>query len=99
MDLERCDVCVGSGKVMGGGMIFHSCDKCLGVGKLAQSVDIVMSKDSDGYRRAKDKIKSLDDTMSDEQAEKLLDDELGIKNEKPQNKKPKSKKRGRKKSK
>jgi RecJ-like exonuclease len=30
----RCKNCVGSGKVMGGGMLMADCDECEGVGKL-----------------------------------------------------------------
>jgi hypothetical protein len=93
MDLARCDICVGSGKVMGGGMMIHDCEKCLGVGKLAPANDkVIMDKDSESYKRAKNNIKKLDETMSDEEAEKILDEELGKLNEEE---KPKIKKRGR----
>jgi hypothetical protein len=77
MDLERCDVCVGSGTIMGGGMMFVDCHKCLGVGKLAPIAPKVMDKDSESYKRAKDNIKKLDENMSDDEAEKILDEELG----------------------
>lgn len=34
MDLVRCFHCQGSGKIMGGGMIYHECDECNGKGKV-----------------------------------------------------------------
>lgn len=92
MDLQRCDICVGSGKVMGGGMIFHSCAKCKGVGKLYPDEDCFMGKDSENYKSAKKRIKALDEKLSDEEVEKLLDEELGKLNDE----KPKVKRRRRK---
>lgn len=79
--MQRCDICIGSGKVMGGGMIYKSCEKCLGAGKLSlkkdcEHFDIEMVKGNVIYNNALDKIKALDASMSDEQAEKLLDEEL-----------------------
>lgn len=79
----RCDICVGSGKVMGGGMIYHDCFKCAGVGSVNIDDDFFIAKDSDSYKSAKDKIKALDEKMTDEEAEKLLDEELGKIDEKP----------------
>jgi hypothetical protein len=92
MDLQRCDICIGSGKVMGGGMIYHSCEKCSGIGKLAPTQDCVMGKDSDNYKSAKKRIKALDENLSDEEVEKILDEELGKLNDE----KPKAKRRRRK---
>jgi len=85
---RRCPLCIGTGKMLGGGMIYKSCKTCDGVGKIKD----LMSKDGDAYKSAKKRIKALDENMTDEVAEKLLDEELGKLNEKPI-----QKKRGRKK--
>lgn len=81
MAKKRCNVCIGSGTVMGGGMIMVDCDNCDGTGKITVLEDI-MQKDSTEYKSALDNIKKLDDKMSDLDAQKLLDDELDkIKND------------------
>ncbi len=62
---------------MGGGMMMSDCSDCDGSGKIYEKkLTEVMSKESDEYKKAKDKIKSLDENMTEEQAEKLLDEEL-----------------------
>lgn len=33
---RRCTPCAGSGKVMGGGMLFNDCDNCYGTGKIEE---------------------------------------------------------------
>lgn len=76
---KRCNSCVGSGRVMGGGMMMQDCEHCDGTGKIFVAddpIDYVMRKESEAYQNAKAKIKNLDDKMSDQDAEKLLDDEL-----------------------
>lgn len=64
----RCATCSGSGKVMGGGMIFYDCEECDGKGK------IYIKEES--YEQAKEKIKALDETLTDEKAKNILDEEL-----------------------
>lgn len=79
MALKRCKPCSGSGKVMGGGMVFTDCDECNGRGKIEiveQEIDYLLAKNTEGYNQAKEKIKKLDDKITDEQAENLLDEEL-----------------------
>lgn len=75
MAKKRCNVCIGSGSVMGGGMMMTDCDNCDGTGKITVLED-VMQKDSTEYKNALGNIKKLDDKMSDTDAQKLLDDEL-----------------------
>ena len=75
MSASRCLLCAGSGRLMGGGMIYKDCDDCGGKGKII-SLEIVMQKDSSEYKSSLEKIKLLDDNMTNEQAKKLLDDEL-----------------------
>lgn len=74
---KRCSICIGTGTVMGGGMMMEDCRHCDGTGKIYE-VDTkeIMNKQSEGYKKAKLRIKSLDDAMSDDEAEKLLDEEL-----------------------
>ena len=77
MASKRCSICVGSGTVMGGGMMMEDCRNCDGSGKVYEiESKELMNKESEEYKKAKDKIKSLDENMSDGEAEKLLDEEL-----------------------
>lgn len=79
MAKKRCNACVGSGRVMGGGMMTQDCEVCDGIGKIFipdDPIDHLMRKESEGYINAKNKIKNLDDKLTDKDAEKLLDDEL-----------------------
>lgn len=61
---NRCPLCVGTGKMLGGGMIFKACKNCSGAGKV------------DGYQRALNNIKALDEKLTDEQAKNLLHEEI-----------------------
>lgn len=78
----RCNICIGSGKVMGGGMIFHSCMICAGSGKI--ELDLVKKKEnlqeiiteSTHYKKAIKNIKSLDSKITDEQAKEMFSEEL-----------------------
>lgn len=77
MPSKRCSRCVGSGTVMGGGMMMSECYDCDGTGKIKEEkITEVMSKESEEYKKAKERIKSLDENMTEDQAEKLLDEEL-----------------------
>jgi hypothetical protein len=71
----RCLSCAGSGKVMGGGMIYKDCMECNASGKRT-TLDVVMNKESEEYKISLEKIKSLDDKLTNDDAKKLLDDEL-----------------------
>lgn len=81
MARRRCTFCGGSGKIMGGGMMMQDCDECYGTGKVEiidedKELDYLVSKQSESYQNAKSKIKALDDNISDQEAEKILDEEL-----------------------
>jgi hypothetical protein len=79
MAKKRCNTCVGSGRVMGGGMMMWNCEICDGSGKVIlpdDPIDHIMRKESEAYQNAKAKIKGLDDKLTDTDAEKLLDAEL-----------------------
>jgi hypothetical protein len=76
---KRCIPCAGSGKMMGNGMLMTDCHQCNGKGKIdivKNEIDYLLSKDTEHYKEAKDKIKALDDSMTDAEAEKILDEEL-----------------------
>lgn len=75
----RCKPCNGSGKVMGGGMLLSDCDSCDGVGKtypLAEHKEIKLDKENKHYKKAINKIKDLHENISDEEAEKIFEEEF-----------------------
>lgn len=79
MTATRCACCAGSGKVMGGGMISERrCDHCYGTGKPQpeHKIDYKKAKKTKSYKDAKRRLQDKDVTLSDEDAEKMLDDEL-----------------------
>lgn len=89
MARKRCTYCQGSGKIMGGGMLLQDCDECYGTGKVEiideeKDIEYLVSKQSESYQNAKNKIKALDDNISDQEAEQILDEELAkpVKNKK-----------------
>lgn len=87
----RCASCYGSGKIMGGGMIMKSCDQCNGHGKIEvadDDIDYLLKKGTDHYKQAKDRIKQSDSSLTDEDAEQMLDEELS-KQDKPKRGRPK----------
>ena len=74
----RCNTCVGSGKVMGGGMMQQDCDECDGRGKLFidEAPKFEIDKNSKHYKEAIRNIKSLHEGISNEKAEEIFEDEL-----------------------
>ncbi len=64
----RCKACVGSGKVMGGGMMMNECDVCDGSGK-------IYDHEASRMQSIK-KIQALHDGMSFEEATKLFEEEM-----------------------
>ncbi len=74
----RCDACVGSGKVMGSGMVHKDCDVCNGNGKISDDVkkDFSIDENSKGYKEAIQKIQELHDGISEEKAKEIFEDEL-----------------------
>jgi hypothetical protein len=61
--MQRCSVCVGSGQVMGGGMMIQECHVCDGAGKVNAA-----------YQESVDRIKETG--LDDIQAKNFLNDEL-----------------------
>jgi hypothetical protein len=79
MKTKRCSTCVGSGKVMGGGMLYSDCDVCDGTGKLiVEPPPLVfkLTKDNLRYKEAIQNIKELDPSLTDEEAEEIFNKEL-----------------------
>jgi len=75
----RCSICVGSGKVMGGGMMLRSCTECGGLGIIEEEKkkDIEESiKSTPHYKDAIDNIKALNPTITEEDAKKMFSEEL-----------------------
>lgn len=78
-EYTRCLCCAGSGKIIGGGFVMKGCEECGGKGKIPEikdDIDILIAKESQSYNQAKARIKALDKNMTEDEAEKLLDDEL-----------------------
>lgn len=70
---KRCSTCVGSGEIMGGGMMMMDCPNCYGAGKILSihsKVDKVESvpvdKRSKGYKEAINKIMELQEISRDD---------------------------------
>lgn len=79
MAKKRCLACNGGGTVMGGGKIMKSCEECDGKGRIEaveDDIEFLLKKNSDHYIKAKKDIKKLDENMSEEEAEKILDNEI-----------------------
>ena len=77
MELTRCKYCSGSGRMMGGGMLMKDCDQCNGKGKIEKvEIDLPQAKKTDGYKNAKKRLKESNKSLSDTDAEKILDTEL-----------------------
>ena len=74
----RCNTCVGSGRVMGGGMMQQDCDDCDGRGKIFidEPKDFKIDKNSNHYKKAIKRIKALNKDLSDKDAEEIFDKEL-----------------------
>ena len=73
----RCLPCAGSGRVMGGGMMMADCDICDGVGKVKvveDEIDFLTMKQTEGYQNAKKRLQAKNENLSDNEAEKLLDE-------------------------
>ena len=74
----RCNTCVGSGKVMGGGMMQQDCDECDGRGKLFvdEPKKTVIDKNSKHYKEAIRNIKALNKDITNEEAEDIFEEEM-----------------------
>ncbi len=90
-ELKRCVPCGGSGEVLGGGMMKSDCHYCHGKGKIKvvdEEIDYLAMKQTDGYRNAKSRLMSSHSDISEQEAEKLLDE--AFENERPKPRKRKS---------
>ena len=79
MGYLRCSICNGSGRIMGGGMIYKDCYHCNGEGKILKGdVDIEDVKGSASYNDAIHKIMSsaLDGSVSRKKAEEIFEEEF-----------------------
>lgn len=78
MERIRCNICAGSGQVMGGGMLMWDCDKCDGSGKIIkeQPKKFAIKKESKHYKKAIKELQELDPNLTDEDAQKVMDEEL-----------------------
>ena len=87
MELKKCRACAGSGKIMGGGMMIKDCHECNGIGKISEikpEPDIKTIKQTESYRQAKSRLMEKSPDLTNEEAEKLLDD--AFEREKPRKK-------------
>ncbi len=97
MAKKRCNTCVGSGRVMGGGMMMQDCEECDGLGKIFipdDPIDYLEQKNSEAYQNSKKEIKKMAPDLTDENVEKILDEEFAKLNPQvvPINKKTKKEK-------
>ncbi len=79
MTLKRCSLCVGSGKIMGGGFMMKACPECDGIGKIEieeDDIGYLEKKQTECYQLAKDKLMDAHPNLEEDEAEKLLDDAL-----------------------
>lgn len=75
MASNRCMTCVGSGKIMGGGMIYRECPDCNGEGTISPAEPkVTVNRRSKAY---KDAIAKLEETgLSKDEAVKVFDEEF-----------------------
>lgn len=79
---KRCNICYGSGRVMGGGMMMQDCEECDGTGKIVfieneiEELEKLKAKQDESYAKAINEIKDLDPSMTDEKAKEIFDEEF-----------------------
>ena len=84
---QRCQPCGGAGIIEAGGFMKKDCNHCNGSGTIKiieADIDFLLAKSTEAYQGAKEKIKALDDKLTDSQAEALLDAGLAGPEEKPE---------------
>jgi DnaJ-class molecular chaperone len=76
MESKRCSACMGSGKIMGGGMIFKDCPECGGVGKILpkEPVKATIDKTSPHYKQAIKELRAKG--LKQKEAEKVFQEEF-----------------------
>lgn len=78
---KRCNRCVGSGEILGGGMMHIDCVACNGTGRInepetIEPVKVVLDKRSGSYRDAVTKIMALNPGISRKEAGDMFDREF-----------------------
>lgn len=79
---KRCNVCYGSGRVMGGGMMQHDCEECDGTGKIyfvendIAELEKLKNEHNKSYDKAIKEITNLDPNLSEEKAKEIFDEEF-----------------------
>jgi len=84
--LTRCWACYGSGKIEAGGFVKKDCTHCNGSGNIATieaDIEVLLAKTTDRYQDAKKKIKNLSKGITNEEAERILDNALRTPEQKP----------------
>jgi RecJ-like exonuclease len=71
---KDCEHCDGTGKPVDKSQIYQECELCNGTGKIKE-IDY-LAKDSDSYKKAKDKIMDTCETLNEKDAEEMLDKEI-----------------------
>lgn len=78
MTSNRCPICIGSGEIMGGGMMPRDCPACDGSGKVNSDVRIkekvVVDRRSKTYKEAIAKI--MEGGLDKEAAARIFDEEF-----------------------
>lgn len=88
----RCKNCVGSGRVRGRGMMQIECETCYGTGRVIQisdEVEFLNIKHSEAYQNARERLRTEAPSLTEEEAETMLDE--AFKNESPPKRGRKSK--------
>lgn len=70
--MSRCQVCYGSGKKLGAGMILLDCESCDSTGKIHAVNEYLDIKSTESYKKAKAELQEQY-AVSDDEAEKYLD--------------------------
>jgi hypothetical protein len=79
MKLVYCNLCAGSGKVMGNGCIIIECDQCDGYGKYHEKEEVKhqeFDRENAHYKEAITRIKELNTDLSEEEAEDIFNEAL-----------------------
>lgn len=79
--MKRCSICVGSGEILGGGMMMQDCRNCHGTGYIQEQKEVKKMSTQDIDKRSKsykNAIKSIQENhdCSFEDASKIFDEEF-----------------------
>ena len=76
---QRCQPCGGSGLIEAGGFVKKDCTACNGSGTIKiieADIEVLLAKSTEHYQTAKNRIKAIDPSITDKEAEDLLDEQL-----------------------